>query len=56
MITRAYQNAKGDRQEVTLSQTEWESIDEDGLKEILGFNEPKPAPKPKPKPRVRKKK
>lgn len=58
MITRAYQNAKGERQEISLSADQWEALTEDGLKEILGFNEPKPTPEPKPKakPRARKKK
>ena len=37
MITRAYQNSKGERQEVTLSPEAWESITEVDLENILGF-------------------
>jgi hypothetical protein len=39
MITRAYQNSKGERQEVTLSPEVWESITDVDLANILGFNE-----------------
>jgi hypothetical protein len=39
MITRAYQNSKGERQEVTLSPEVWESITEVDLENILGFAE-----------------
>jgi hypothetical protein len=39
MITRAYQNSKGERQEVTLSPEVWESVTEVDLANILGFNE-----------------
>ncbi len=64
MITRAYQNAIGERQEVSLSADQWEAMTEDGLNEILGFcsAEPEPTsalkdePKVSPKPRTRKKK
>lgn len=39
MITRAYKNSKGERQEVTLSPESWESITEVDLENILGFAE-----------------
>jgi hypothetical protein len=39
MITRAYQNSKGERQEVTLSPEVWESITDVDLENILGFAE-----------------
>jgi hypothetical protein len=39
MITRAYHNSKGERQEVTLAPEVWESITEVDLANILGFNE-----------------
>ena len=45
MITRAYQNAKGERQEVTLPVGQWEALTEEGLQEMLGFTE-KPAAAP----------
>jgi hypothetical protein len=44
MITRAYQNSKGERQEVALSAAEWESLTEDHLQDILGFKAPVSAP------------
>lgn len=44
MITRAYQNAKDERQEVTLSAAQWEVLTEAELQEILGFNKPVVAP------------
>lgn len=52
MITRAYQNAKGERQEVTLSADAWEALTEDELQDILGFrtSEPEVALPPAPKP------
>ena len=41
MITRAYQNAKGERQEISLFVEEWEALTEEGLQKLLGFvNEP----------------
>lgn len=48
MITRAYQNAKGERQEVAMSMGEWETLTVDQLQSILGFRveSPKPAPVP----------
>jgi hypothetical protein len=46
MITRAYQNAKGERQEVTMSAAEWEVLTEDQLDEMLGLKAPAPAPAP----------
>jgi hypothetical protein len=47
MITRAYQNSKGERQEVTLSAEAWESITEVDLANILGFaEEPEVEPAP----------
>ena len=39
MITRAYQNSKGERQEVTLSPEVWDSITDVDLEKILGFAE-----------------
>jgi hypothetical protein len=39
MITRAYQNANGERQEVTLSAEAWESITDVDFQKILGFAE-----------------
>lgn len=52
MITRAYQNAKGERQEVTLSADAWEALTEDDLQDLLGFKAPEPEPEvaPSPKP------
>jgi hypothetical protein len=44
MITRAYQNAKGERQEVAMTVAEWEAITEDHLQEMLGFKAPVSAP------------
>lgn len=38
MITRAYQNAKGERQEISLLIEEWEELTEDGLQKMLGFH------------------
>ncbi len=43
MITRAYQNANGKRQEITLSPEEWDSLSESDLNRILGFDGPKVA-------------
>lgn len=43
MITRAYQNANGKRQEITLSSEEWDSLSESDLDRILGFGSPKAA-------------
>ncbi len=37
MITRAYQNAKGERQEISLFVEEWEALTEEGLQKLLGF-------------------
>jgi hypothetical protein len=49
MITRAYQNAKGERQEVSMTAQEWEVLTEDQLQEMLGFTAPAaPAPPPLP--------
>jgi hypothetical protein len=39
MITRAYQNSKGERQELTLSPEVWDSITDVDLEKILGFAE-----------------
>ena len=44
MITRAYQNADGERQEVTLSAEQWEALTEDDLQNLLGFKKPVVAP------------
>lgn len=46
MITRAYQNAKGERQEVSMSAAEWEVLTQDQLDEMLGLKAPAPAPAP----------
>lgn len=49
MITRAYQNAKGERQEVTLSADQWEMLTEADLDNMLGFGKAaKTAPDPEP--------
>jgi hypothetical protein len=50
MITRAYQNAKGERQEVSMTAQEWEALTEDQLQEMLGFKAPVAAPAPAPAP------
>jgi len=53
MITRAYQNAKGERQEVSMSAEAWEALTEDQLQDMLGFKAPAPAPAaPAPAPAV----
>lgn len=44
MITRAYQNAKGERQEVTMSADAWEALSEGELEAILGFKKVAAAP------------
>jgi hypothetical protein len=45
MITRAYQNAKGERQEVAMNAAEWDVLTEDQLQDMLGFKaEAPPAP------------
>lgn len=56
MITRRYENAEGQQQEVTLSVDDWEALTEDGLNEMLGFNKPAPAPAAAPAPKSKKKK
>jgi len=43
MITRAYQNAKGERQEVSMSADAWEVLTEDRLQDMLGFKEKPPV-------------
>ncbi len=48
MITRAYQNSKGERQEVSLNAEEWESLTEDQLQDMLGFKAAAPAKAEKP--------
>jgi hypothetical protein len=48
MITRAYQNAKGERQEVAMAAAEWEVLTVEQLDEMLGFKAPAPAPAPAP--------
>jgi hypothetical protein len=50
MITRAYQNAKGERQEVSMTAQEWEVLTEDQRQEMLGFKDPAPTPAPAPAP------
>jgi len=37
MITRAYQNSNGERQEITLSAEHWEAMSEADLDNVLGF-------------------
>ena len=50
MITRAYQNAHGERQEISLFVEEWEALTEEGLQKLLGFGkEPEPEPEPEEK-------
>lgn len=44
MITRAYQNAKGERQEVAMSAAEWEVLTQDQLQDMLGFKAPVSSP------------
>lgn len=44
MITRAYPNAKGERQEIAMTVAEWEALTEDQLQDMLGFKAPVPAP------------
>ena len=36
MITRAYQNANGERQEITLSAEDWDALTEADLANMLG--------------------
>ena len=44
MITRAYQNAKGERQEISLLIEEWEELTDETLQKMLGFvKEPEPV-------------
>ena len=54
MITRAYQNAAGERQEISLFVEEWEALTEEGLQKMLGFNQPEPEPAPTPAPAKKK--
>lgn len=51
MILRRYTNAKGEQQEIVLSQEDWEKVTEESLEEMLGFRkaakvEPEPAAEP----------
>jgi hypothetical protein len=46
MITRAYQNANGERQEIAMTVAEWEVLTVEQLDEMLGFKAPAPAPAP----------
>ena len=46
MILRRYTNAKGEQQEVVLSQADWEMVTEEALEEMLGFRKVAPAPEP----------
>lgn len=53
MILRRYTNAKGEQQEIVLSQGDWEKVTEESLEEMLGFRKaakaaPAPAPEPEP--------
>lgn len=45
MITRAYQNANGERQEITLAADQWEALTEVDLDNMLGFGKPAKAEK-----------
>lgn len=49
MITRAYQNAKGERQEVSLTREQWEVLTERELDAMLGFHKPQTQGKKKAK-------
>lgn len=42
MITRAYQNASGQRQEITLAADQWAALSEADLENMLGHSK-KPA-------------
>lgn len=42
MITRAYQNASGERQEITLAADQWAALSEADLENMLGHGK-KPA-------------
>ena len=53
MITRAYQNAKGDRQEVSMNAGAWEALTEDQLQGMLGFKAAAPAPASAAKPKAK---
>ena len=46
MITRAYPNAKGERQEIAMTVAEWEALTDEQLQDMLGFKAPAPAPAP----------
>lgn len=48
MITRAYQNAKGERQEITLAPEMWDALSDADLDNMLGFGKVAPAPNPEP--------
>lgn len=51
MITRAYPNAKGERQEIAMTVAEWEVLTVEQLQDMLGFKAPAPAaPVPAPAP------
>lgn len=38
MITRAYQNSNGERQEITLSAEQWEALSDADLDNMLGLD------------------
>lgn len=46
MITRAYVNAKGERQEVTLAAEQWDALTEADLDNMLGFGKAAKSPEP----------
>ena len=49
MILRRYTNAKGEQQEIVMSQADWEAVTEESLEEMLGFRKAaKTAPAPEP--------
>ncbi len=50
MILRRYTNAKGEQQEIVLSQVDWEKVTEESLEEMLGFRKPTKAAKAEPAP------
>lgn len=53
MILRRYTNAKGEQQEIVMSQEDWAMVTEESLEEMLGFRKAaKAAPAPKAEPVV----
>ena len=50
MITRAYQNAKGERQEITLAPEMWDALSDADLDNMLGFGKAAAKAEPAPEP------